>query len=1092
MSHQEEISITRAIVSPAICRVFVGDDVTKAAFNGTAFAVGPRAFLTAYHVVENRRPDQVFLGGPVYDPIQGVIDIKVHPKADAALIILDAAAPACDKPIEISESGLQVDDVVELFAFLSESQSLEGFASTVAAYEGSVTQFIAKKGVAPGMSGGLVAKDAKVAGLIVARNVDKADSYLISLDSIRDWLEGFKEHLEPIAALTDDQQAFFEMLKSDDDRNVSCRLVEAVKLQKAVDLTSHRLKRVAHWMHQDFELDKRFVNLILLLDHGMQNEAGRFIESGRYEGLEALLEARQDDVALVLLGRPGCGKTTLLRHFEYEQSLKALLQPKSELPFVFLVPLNAWKQDGEFAEDLFRWLSAEWNSKNDELPSLEELLQQSKKSYLLLDALNEIPHQSAQHYKQRIGHIKAALEWLRDHYPNVRVVFSCRSLDYSASLSDEQRITVPQVKFEDLSEKAIQAFLQQRLPDDWECLWEHLKGTTQLKLEKTPFYLDLEVKQFLARGRTAHGPAELMSGLVWQSLKNELSKNTVENTALGDLQLLSERDRKRVVSDTAWKNAPHKLPSNGQLMPALKTLAFAMQQKQGGGKQIRVDLDQADEWMAVEGDLGERIRAAAWQLDLLNTDLDHEHCVFHHQLLQEYLAGQRLSTNEDLGGLSKSWKTEDMAEMLEAVRDSLAMADPLPGPPASGWEETTLHAAAISPEPDAFVTDIANQDLVLAGRCALSPEVVISDSLRIELRNQLLDRSQSPDADLRSRIEAALVLGDLGDPRFQKQMGKTAEFIMPPLASVEAGAYSIGSKDGNGDEQPVHEVELEAFEIGQYLVTNAEWQCFMDDGGYEDERWWITKDAKRWQRGELENTYWIDWYRNIRKELQADFEGTVKKYPNWTDVNVEAHRERLAWSDDDYEAALQRSFGAKKHRQPSDWGDPDFNRRNQPVVGICWFEANAYCAWLSHQSGRAFRLPSEAEREAVSRVKSGDVFPWGSEESLDCANTYESHIRRISPVGVFPGAGKASQPLFDLAGNAWEWTASLYEDYPIKPNDRRDESEKEGFRVLRGGAWNSRASFARCSYRFGNSPDNRNDGIGFRMWCSPPSLGTDH
>ena len=127
--------------------------------------------------------------------------------------------------------------------------------------------------------------------------------------------------------------------------------------------------------------------------------------------------------------------------------------------------------------------------------------------------------------------------------------------------------------------------------------------------------------------------------------------------------------------------------------------------------------------------------------------------------------------------------------------------------------------------------------------------MIIKDELKARLQQALIERCDDPDADLRARIAASLMLGELGDPRFERREGPYGEYLLPPLVDIPKGTYTLGSDKGEEHEKPVHTVELEAFQIGQFAVTNAEWRCFVEAGGYDDEQWWETEAAKAWQRG---------------------------------------------------------------------------------------------------------------------------------------------------------------------------------------------------------------------------------------------------
>jgi formylglycine-generating enzyme required for sulfatase activity len=191
-------------------------------------------------------------------------------------------------------------------------------------------------------------------------------------------------------------------------------------------------------------------------------------------------------------------------------------------------------------------------------------------------------------------------------------------------------------------------------------------------------------------------------------------------------------------------------------------------------------------------------------------------------------------------------------------------------------------------------------------------------------------------------------------------------------------------------------------------------------------------------------------------------------------------------SDDDFEALLEKWYPLGRQTQPALWNDDAFNNSAQPVVGVCWHEARAYCAWLSAQTGQHFRLPMEAEWEAAARGKQGRRYAYGDDFDATRCNTFETHIRRTTPIGVFPG-GETPEGLIDMSGNVWEWTSSLYKPYRYNASDGREELiTGDDRRVVRGGSWSGDQDVARAAYRLRRLPVNRNDYLGFRVVCSSP------
>ena len=192
---------------------------------------------------------------------------------------------------------------------------------------------------------------------------------------------------------------------------------------------------------------------------------------------------------------------------------------------------------------------------------------------------------------------------------------------------------------------------------------------------------------------------------------------------------------------------------------------------------------------------------------------------------------------------------------------------------------------------------------------------------------------------------------------------------------------------------------------------------------------------------------------------------------------------------------MKKSYGNRPADRPTYWDDPRFNQPSQPVVGVTWFEARAYCLWLEDRwraagdaaepplaPGQRVALPSEAAWERAARYPRGGRYPWGRRWSPERANTAEGRVLRTTPVGVYP-AGATGHGIHDLSGNVWEWTASLYRDYPYRADDGREDPGAEGPRVVRGGSWYSYRRVARCASRSRDHPVNFGSFWGFGWWC---------
>ncbi len=837
---------------------------------------------------------------------------------------------------------------------------------------------------------------------------------------------------------------------------------------------------IERWSQSKYALDKRFVQLTLLLDQGPDTQGPRWQADRQFQELREVLDETPEQ-AVVLLGPPGSGKSTLLRHFELDNAqavlANAATQEPTRAPLTFFIQLNEYQrwQPNEPLPVPMDWLAERWQSVNPDLPILEALLQERRLT-LLLDALNEMPSGG----DDPIRRWKAFLLELARDFPGNRVVFSCRSLDYSASLSSKER-PVPQVRIELLSDDQVQHFLKLYCPERADALWRNLEGTPQLALLRLPYFLKLLVEQTVG-GEVPEGRAALFTGFVRQALKREVRG---DHPLFQPDVLLHARDYERLTQARRWKTS-YELPSRGILFPSLGKLAFEMQVRrpEREASQVRVDYDSALAILNSERDRD--ILKAGEALGVLEEDLDRDEVLFVHQLLQEYFAGRRLADAPNPKLVQVDWRIEAVKPSLQETLAGLADADPLPLLPGTGWEETTVLAAAMSAQPDAFVASLMQFNLPLSGRCAAQPDVRISADLKDRIRWALVERTQDSKADLRARIMAGLELGGLGDPRFERRRGPYEEYLLPPLVAIAGGTYSIGSDEGHyDDESPVQTVELAPFQIGKFPVTNAEWALFMQAKGYEDERWWETAAAQAWRRGEGTAEGPKQQVRENRKWVQDHFD-RLHEY-SFTSEDIKRWREIAQMSDEAFERMLEGWYPPGRQVQPDFWHDDAYYKPAQPVVGISWYEARAYCAWLSAQTGLLFRLPTEVEWEAAARGPSGRRYAYGDDYDATCCNIFDTHIRRTTPIGVFPG-GETPEGVVDLTGNTWDWTGSLYQPYPYNAADGREDPAADGRRVVRGGAWSGTAIDARAAARARCHPGNRSFNLGARVVVGPPPI----
>ncbi len=162
---------------------------------------------------------------------------------------------------------------------------------------------------------------------------------------------------------------------------------------------------------------------------------------------------------------------------------------------------------------------------------------------------------------------------------------------------------------------------------------------------------------------------------------------------------------------------------------------------------------------------------------------------------------------------------------------------------------------------------------------------------------------------------------------------------------------------------------------------------------------------------------------------------------------------------------------------------------NHPAIYMSWFDAVAFCRWLSGRLGFAVRLPDEWEwQQAASSGNDRNAFPWGANWSAVAepwrANTLESRLGQATAVGMYL-AGATPTGILDMAGTVWEWCLNKFETGGIEVVIRHGEYDRDP-RVVRGGCWGSSRGSASSFDRGRHEPIVRNGYIGFRIVCSSP------
>ena len=188
---------------------------------------------------------------------------------------------------------------------------------------------------------------------------------------------------------------------------------------------------------------------------------------------------------------------------------------------------------------------------------------------------------------------------------------------------------------------------------------------------------------------------------------------------------------------------------------------------------------------------------------------------------------------------------------------------------------------------------------------------------------------------------------------------------------------------------------------------------------------------------------------------------------------------------------LSHGVAGGRYTRPHFFDDSAFNAPLQPVVGVCWHEARAYCAWLSAQTDRTYRLPTEHEWEAAARGQARRPYAYDGQFDPAKGNTAETRLKRTTPIGVFP-EGDTPDGISDLAGNSCDWTSSPYTDRLEGPDEVSEAWAGAGDdaslvrRMICGASWGHVRGYAHTAHRMCGDPAWRHFGIGFRVVCGAP------
>jgi formylglycine-generating enzyme required for sulfatase activity len=852
-----------------------------------------------------------------------------------------------------------------------------------------------------------------------------------------------------------------------------------------------------------------------------RDPAGMGREMHEHQNLTAL-DAAVLSRRLVLLGDPGSGKTTFVNFLAYciaagnWDALHNWRESEGDLVPV-LVTLrdfaywlsSADEKDAQGPHALWTYILHDLKLRNLEFaaPLLERAIQQGR-ALILLDGLDEVPPSA-----EARGRVLQIVEEFSRRYKDSRYLVTCRVLSYDDPQWRLEAREFPWLTIAPFNETQINDFIH---------AWH-----SEIAVKWNQPRRELDVLENKLRGEVAR--REDLRRLAPNPLL--LTVMALVHTSDGELPEARAMLYERAVDILLWRWDQQKGKAQGEesrmvvklreagrdrgdLLVRLAKLAFAAHQ------QVKADGDQDEVTGIPEADLLRELRelhpkrSLDWAEEVVDVMkmragllLERAGGVFSfpHRTFQEYLAGMHLARQTNF--TAEALKCIEAGDFWRIV--VLLAVGNLVHSSVPDYEKPTWLAEELCP-PEKRGDDTAWRRAWLAGEVLL--EMGLNRAGDTERGRNLLERVRQRLADLleagaltpRERWNAGDVLGALGDPRFDEECFSLpsrfrggAEPVLG-FVHVPAGEFIMGSDDkdrgAGSDEKPSHPLRLPEFYMARYPVTNAQYRHFVEDSGYEQERFWIP-EGWAWRNG-------------------ADFDLS----------SIEDKDLRQAYQN------ILRERPAEKRNQPFWWNNPQWCGRSRPVVGVCWYEALAYAAWLNErlradaeavissvahdpqvrefwrglaEGNLRIAIPTEAQWEKSARwhpSPSGrgrgegvsSIYPWGNEWREDHANTSEADLKTTSAVGAFP-QGASDLGLLDLSGNVWEWTASKWSKndpynpeykYPYTMNDDRNNLSDVYLRTLRGGSWIYDLRNARCANRIRSLPDDFNYDVGFRLVVS--------
>lgn len=357
--------------------------------------------------------------------------------------------------------------------------------------------------------------------------------------------------------------------------------------------------------------------------------------------------------------------------------------------------------------------------------------------------------------------------------------------------------------------------------------------------------------------------------------------------------------------------------------------------------------------------------------------------------------------------------------------------------------EVISHIFNLVQDKDVLInTLLYNNKIQFAAECVLNN----GNTLKRKVVDEILNSLKDPQIDFDTRINLGFYLGKIGDSRFLI----SKDYIEPQVVDIG----------------------IKGIKIAIFPVTNLEFSKFCDDDGYKKMEYWQEAVNAQWHDYESIITNMFEFWDNIRRNFNQNEETFIEfcQSPSVTKEQCAYLAWFLSMNDSKVEEMLRDLYKKDQYSQPLFFLDPNYNNPSQPVVGVSYYEVQAYCNWLSKKTGKKYRLLSKKEWETAASA-GNKKFAFGNIYNSEICNTSETSIKRILPVGISE-KNRTRSGVYDLNGNIFEWTNTIYcdNDNPLKKQ-----------LYVKGGSWVQGKERAESTYDGRAKTWCRNLDVGFRM-----------